>query len=161
MRRLFLLIEAAALADLLASFARLPPRVASHFMAGGAANAFMPRTDYLLLMIGVMVVVPTLVAGLSALAGLLPPTMINLPHKAYWLAPERRDATRAQLSRRGLQFASLLALFLLYTHELVVVANTRQPPRLPEAAMLAGLVVFIALSLAWTLGLVLHFSRRR
>lgn len=161
MRRLFLLIEAAAIADLLVSFARLPPRVASHFMAGGAANAFMPRTDYLLLMLTVTVLMPTLIAGLSALVGGLPPQLIHLPHKAYWLAPERRDATRAELSRRGLQFGSLLALFLLYTHELVIAANTRQPPQLSETAMLAGLVVFIALSVAWTLGLVLHFSRRR
>jgi hypothetical protein len=136
----------------------LPPVVASHFDASGAPDGALPRGLYLALM-------GALLAGVPLLLALLPRWMIgrdgarlNIPHRQYWLAPDRREQTLDFLRRQGRWFAAAVALFLAYAHGLVVQAN-RQPPSLATPALLAGLVVFL---LATGAGLwVLHARFRR
>lgn len=138
----------------------LPAVVASHFVAGGAADGFMPHDAYVTLMLAVTVGLPLLLAALTGLTRFLPPERINLPHRDYWLAPEREAQTLAYLASRGAGFAKLLAIFLAFVHWLVVRANSAQPPHFPEALFFAGLAVFVAALLLGLAGFVGHFSRR-
>jgi len=155
----FLLVLAAAGAFVWLSSGGLPPVVASHFGPGGAANGFMGKGSYIALMIGLVVVVPALVASSTQVVRLLPPQLINLPNRQYWLAPERRTATFEALASLSLRFAIALAVFLCFVHWLVVRANAVQPARLAESWFLVGLAVFGAATLVWLVALFRRFGR--
>lgn len=158
MRTALLIIAAVAgFIGLTAGF--LPPVVASHFVAGGAANGFMPHGAYLALMLALAAGLPLLILTLTAIANRLPARYINLPNREYWLAPERQAETRDYLAGRGAYFAKVGALFIGYIHLLVVIANAATPPHLPEIWLFVGAAVFVATLVAGLAGLVRRFRR--
>ena len=159
MHRFFLVVLVAAGTFVWLTSAGLPVVVASHFGPGGGANGFMGKGAYTLLMVGLVVGVPLLMASSTHLVRLLPPQLINLPNKQYWLAPERRDETLEALAALSLRFAAALSVFLCFVHWLVVRANATQPARLPETWLFVGLGVFGAVTLVWVFSLLRRFGR--
>ena len=159
MQRLFLVVLVAAGVFVWLTSGGLPPVVASHFGPGGEANGYVGRGTYTLLMLALVVAVPALVASSTLLVRVLPPQLVNLPNKRYWLAPERRAASLEALGSLGLRFAVALAVFLCFVHWLVVQANSVQPPRLQESWFLVGLSVFGAVTLVWVVSLFRRFGR--
>ncbi|MFT3663597.1 hypothetical protein [Piscinibacter sp.] len=140
--------------------AGLPPVVASHFGADGAADGAMARGSYLVLML-------LLVVGLPLLIGWLVPVVaggegrhLNIPNRAYWLAPERRAATLAFVYGHLRWFAAAVALFLAYVHLLVVRANAQQPPQLSFSDITGALLVFFLALAAWMAVLWARLRRR-
>ena len=71
----------------------LPARMASHFGPHGEVTNWQSKEQFFMTM--VVVVGVSLVAGfvVPQLIGVLPANMVNLPHKEYWLAAERREET--------------------------------------------------------------------
>lgn len=158
--RRFLLLAAAAAVYLVVSGLGLRELVAAHFTAGGWANGYLPRGLYLGVMLLVGVVLPLAAALLSWRALGAPDARINLPNRAYWLAPERRASTVAAIRRGMLQFAALLMLFLCYGHGLVVQANQSPTPRLNEPWFVGGLAVFLLAAVFGAVRLIGAFRRR-
>ena len=159
MRRLFLALLVLAGAFVKSTSAGLPAVVASHFGPGGVANGFMGKGTYEVFMLALVVGVPALAAFSARLLRNMPADFVNLPHRQYWLAPERRAATFESLSSLTLWFAMALAVFLSYCHWLVVRAHATQPPELPETWFLAGLGLFGTFTLAWLFVLFRRFGR--
>lgn len=157
--RVFVLFLAAAEVFIWLTSAALPSNMASHFGAGGAANGFMSRGAYVGVMLGVTLIAPLLVALSGQLVNVLPTRLINLPHREYWLAPQRRAATIASLSRLSVYFASALVVFLCFVHWLVVRANEAPVPRLEPVPMFVGLGLFLAGTAVWLIVLVRRFGR--
>lgn len=155
-----LVLIGAAVVFIFWSSRRLPDLVAAHFDSAGRTNGHMPRALYLALMLLVTAVVPLLLVVLPrrALAGSV--ERINVPNRAYWLAPERRAQTVAFLSRQMALFAAFVVLFLCYVQWLVVRANALAPPTLNSRALLAGLAVFLGCTFSWTLRVMRRFARR-
>jgi uncharacterized membrane protein len=153
-----LLFFAAAFVPLTAG--SLPARVASHFAGSGAANGFMSRSGYVVFMLvfsiglplGLVVFLCSIFRHASAL--------INVPNRAYWLAPERREATVAFLIAHAAWFGALLVAFACFVDWLVVAANATQPPRLSILALLSGVAVFLACLLVWVAALLFSFRRQ-
>jgi serine/threonine-protein kinase len=87
------------------------------------------------------------------------PQFLNLPNRDYWLAPERREQTAAYLTAHTAWLAALLGLFALAVHLLVVRANQSVPPRLETGALLAALLAFSIVMLAWVAALARRFRR--
>jgi hypothetical protein len=138
----------------------LPPIVASHFAAGGVANGFMSRGAYVGVMLGVTLVAPLLIALSGQLVSVLPTRLINLPNRQYWLAPQRRAATVASLSRLSTYFAAALVVFLCFLHWLVIRANESPVPRLEPMPMFVGLALFLAVTVVWLVVLLRRFGQR-
>jgi serine/threonine-protein kinase len=153
------LLLSVAAAFVVLSSGSLPPKVASHFVVGGAANAYMPRGAYVELMLEVVVGAPALLIAVSTLVRFVPTRFLNLPNRAYWLAPERRAETLAFLQYHGAFLGLLLAAFLCFVHWLVVRANAQHPPLFPESSMNTGLVLFLAAVVVWLGVLVVRFRR--
>src|SRR5512141_1551506 len=137
----------------------LPPVVASHFVVGGAANGFMPRSGYLLFTIILLAGLPLLIVFLSSLSTFLPVRFINLPNREYWLAPERQDETLSYLREQGSHFGVMLIVFLCFVHWLVIRANSHNPPLFPESLFLIGMAVFLIGLVVWLGRFVAHFRR--
>jgi hypothetical protein len=148
----------AFLAYVAQSAGELPARVASHFDFQGRPNDFMGRTGYLFFMAGFGCLFPGLMPGI-ALFLRRTRAKLNLPNRDYWLAPERRDETYAYFFRHSLWFAVLSLAFVAGLHQLVIEANAVQPPHLSNSGIGALAGLFLAGIVAWSISLVVHFSR--
>src|SRR4051794_16547662 len=87
----------AGVARVAAVWSRLPAVMASHFSAFGTPDGAMPRDAFftsLALGCGAAVLLPALAPQVLRH---VPAAAINIPHRDYWLAPERRAASIARL----------------------------------------------------------------
>lgn len=103
----------------------------------------MPRATYVRFMLFLVVALPGIFAVLIHWSLGRPNARINLPHRDYWLAPERRAGTIAYVRGQSLGFAILLLLLLSFAHWRVLVANSIEPPHLDSDWIRAGLGVFV------------------
>ena len=139
-------------------YSQLPQRVASHFNAAGQPDGWMDKETMVWLSIGFIAGMSVMWLGIGTLLKCTPVSLINLPNKDYWLAPERRDWTFAAISADFARFGYVLCSFLLILFEMAYRANLRTEPRLSNAVwlLLAGFLVF---SLIWTVKFYLYFRR--
>ena len=148
---------AAFLVGIVATYARLPERVASHFGANGVANGWMSRDGYVWFMVGIVTFVSLTMLAAFGSVRFLPNSLINIPRRDYWLAPERRDETARTLLRYGLLMVGLISLFFLAIHLMIVAANESQPVRLSNDVWWL-LVAFLATTGVLTFKLYRRFA---
>ena len=83
MRRLFLplffALAIAVTATILATSGMLPERVASHFASGGAANGWMSREAYVLIVLAMATLLPLFIVAMMARLPRMNPRRIRLP----------------------------------------------------------------------------------
>jgi hypothetical protein len=109
--------------------------------------------------VGTLALVTATLIPLTLLAHYGPRSLINLPNKEYWLAPEREAMTRQAIARWGLWFAAAtLWMFALVFHQ-AMAANLSQPPQLQSFWWLLG--GYLAIVLFLVLQLVVSFSWKR
>jgi len=89
----------------------------------------------------------------------MPVSMINLPHKEFWLSPQRRDDTLAYIRVWTAWLGCALLAFLLFVMELVYRANLHTPPQLNMAAFVPALLAFVAFDTVAIVRLLLHFAK--
>lgn len=145
---------------LVATAGELPERMATHFDFAGRANGWMSRQGYLAFMAGFGLLFPLLLPLLSLGFRALPATVINIPHREYWLSPERREETNAYLVRHARWLAVLQLGLVIALHVLSVRANQQSPPHLSNAIW-GFLVVFLACVGVWAWMLVRRFRAPR
>jgi hypothetical protein len=102
---------------------QLPARVATHFGAGGEPNGWETHSGYLHFTLFFGAAVPAFVLAVFHLGRLGGGALLNIPHREYWLAPERREETLASLDRVGVRFAGLLVAFFAVLHHFILAAN--------------------------------------
>jgi hypothetical protein len=154
----FLLIAAAAAGFIWVTGERLPPLVASHFGAGGIATGFILHRRYVFAAMFLCVAPALAIVFPVSLALRNPKTVINLPNRDYWLAPERRADTIDFIRTQMMRFGTALLVFFCYVHWLLVKANQQSPPRLAGAAFVSAVAVFIGFMVVWT---AIHYTRFR
>jgi hypothetical protein len=149
-----------ALVFMLSTAAGLPPVVASHFDAAGYPNALMPRAGYLRFVLGLGLGMPVaIVAVLTAVYSRA--SNLKVPHRDYWLAPERIAGTRAFLVAHGVWFGSLMVLLICFMHWLELKANRLALPHLSNEAFGLGMVVFLIGMALWIGTLMVAFRRTK
>jgi hypothetical protein len=136
----------------------LPDRVASHFGLHGEANDWMSKRSELLFIAGMGFGLPLLIVGLSYVARFFPNDMFNLPHKEFWLAPERRKQSVEYLFNHSIWAATAAQCLLTWVNVLTIFANRQAVPSLPMTAFLAGLAAFLASMAIWIWRLIKHYS---
>jgi uncharacterized membrane protein len=141
------------------SYGELPQRIASHFDFNGHANGWMSRGACTGIMVATAIFVPGLIIGLMGAAGKIPVSFINLPHKDYWLAAERRDFALAVLLRFAIWFAAATVLFLAGVQWMVVRAN-HSPVTAMDMPVFAKIVTaYLVTTGLWTFLLVRRFLK--
>ena len=153
----FYLALALAAVFVLRTGSAMPDPVASHFGPSGAANGYMSRGFYVHAMLGFAVLLPLLLSWLVGRVLRLPNARINIPHRDYWLAPERRAESVGRLQRHMQFFGTVLAAFICYVHWQVVRANAHSPAQLDNMRFAAGLAAFLATLIVWTVALRRQF----
>jgi uncharacterized membrane protein len=155
---LFVILLIAAAVLILQLAGRLPDWVAVHFDAAGRANGFMTRAgcrDFMLLS---TLGAPLLITIATALLPrLVPASLINIPHRDYWLAPERASASLLFLSEQGLWFGCIFVVFLAAVDGLLVKANSVSPPEFPNRLFVVTLILFFCVVGAWFVRMLRRF----
>ncbi len=134
----------------------MPHRMASHFAADGSPNGWQPREAFFLIML--------LVTTSSAVIAFFAPwqiagksnARINLPHRDYWLAPERRDTTMRIIATMMAWFGCGLLVVLISGTYLALQANMAPDHQFNSVAMLVVLGAF----LVGLIFLIVRFVRR-
>lgn len=137
---------------LVSALPHLPEPVATHFGMGGRPNGWMSQRGLILFELVLVALITLSIAGTDQLIRRLPLRLLNLPHKEYWFAPDRREATLRRLS--GLTLWTLawsLVLVIAVNHLLILAHRAEGGPRLSEATFLAvvGVWVLGLLALMW------------
>ena len=133
-----------------------PARVPSHFDAAGHPNAWSSRDEFFLIQMGVTLLVAALFVGMPALLKATPTSLINLPNKSYWLAPERREETMERLASSLEVFACATLLLLIVVFELTSLAS--HGGGLATNYFLPVLVSYLVFSVGWTVATIRRFA---
>jgi uncharacterized membrane protein len=137
----------------------LPERVAIHFGADGQPNNWMSRTTHLLFMGALGVGLPLVSAVLALVVRLVPARVVNLPHREYWLSPERQSQTCTYISHQFLWLACLEVVFFAGIQFLIVEANRMTPVRLPTERFLVMVGGFLVAVAVWIVVFIRHFAK--
>mgnify|MGYP000982640530 CR=1 FL=1 len=105
---IFLALCAGFLLYLFSSASQLPQCVASHFNAAGEANGWMSRSAYVIFTSVFGLCLPLFIIGVFFTIRFMPVSIISLPNRDYWLAPERRVETNAYFMRQALWLACII-----------------------------------------------------
>ena len=152
------LIIIASLAIIALTSVWLPQRIATHFGAAGLPNGFMTRGTYLVFMAVVVVGIPTLLSAVIGAAIHRSPESVNIPHRDYWLAPSRREATADYLVSHTARLAAGAALLAMVLHFVLIHANSLSPPRLEGSSVWWPLGAAFAGVAFWAMGLWRRFQ---
>ena len=136
---------------------QLPERVATHFNAAGEPNGWMSRADQLAFMAGFGMAFPLFMIGICWSVRFLPVWMINLPHKEYWLAKERRAESADYVFRHSIWLGCLGLGFVIGLHWATTFSNQRQPVALPLEWVLSITGLFLVGVGAWVICLYRRF----
>jgi uncharacterized membrane protein len=138
----------------------LPAIVAVHFDAGGKPNGFTTREGCRQFMLVLTLGAPVFIVFVTALIPrLIPATMINIPNRAYWLAPERADESIGFLSEQGIWFGCIFLVFAACIDELLVQANSTAPPMFPTGLFMGSMALLFAAIGIWAARMFRRFSR--
>lgn len=158
-RTVFISVLVVTVLLVLLTVPQLPPVVASHFGADNLPNGAMSRDGYRNFMLFFIMAVPLLA---SLPLGWLParyPKTLNIPHRDYWLAPERREASLHFLRDQGYKLGTLLVIFMGLVHFTLIKANSTQPAQLPVTLFFSVLLAFLVGMGGWAYGLTSHFRQ--
>jgi uncharacterized membrane protein len=133
-----------------------PSRVPSHFDAAGHANAWSSRDDFFMLQVAVSLGIGALFIGITWLLKFTPASLINLPNKNYWLAPDRRDETMERLASYLDVFGCATVALLLVVFALAARAGRGGP--FATNWFLPALVAYLVFSVGWTIAFFRQFA---
>jgi uncharacterized membrane protein len=138
---------------------RLPEILGSHFGTSGAVNGWETKTAFFSIDLAIILVATVVSFGVPRIIEAMPASLINLPHKEFWLGPERREASYAYIRWWNAWFGCALLAFLLFVMELAFRANLQTPPQFNTAAFFPALIAFVAFDTVALVRLILHFSK--
>ena len=104
-------------------YPQLPGLVATHFDLTGQADGWMPRAYFFQSQVVFILGFTAFFAVLAFAVAQLPDSLIQLPHKEYWLDPRQRAETRRQITNMILSSGCGGLAFLLFLRQRIHQAN--------------------------------------
>ncbi len=139
-------------------YGALPERVASHFGPTGAADGWMSRLGFAVSYVGVVAGMAALFGGTGWWLRHIPTSMINLPHRELWLAPQRREETLRGLQRQMSAIGLATVGFLGVVFHLCLKANLDGTFRLGQGIVVA-LGLYLVLFVVWIIRFLIRYGR--
>lgn len=136
-------------------WSELPETMASHFGMRGHANAFMSKQGFFLFMLVVGGGSVAMLFASPQLLRILPPELINLPYRDYWLADDvRREIAIERITGLLGWMGAITTVLLAVALELALRANLHQAP-FDNGVFLVFLALYFVLVMAG-LGWMMH-----
>ena len=158
-RLLFVVLAVGAAVYFSSYYAQLPDVVASHFNGRGVANGWQSKSAFFGLFVAMSVLAAAVGFGIPRIIATLPPQLINLPNKRYWLAPEHLAETMEFLGAYFAWFGCAVLLIMILTFDYAIQSNLH-PNNRPDISrlwyILAGFSAFIVV---WIARMFMKFGR--
>ena len=158
-RRLLLGLDGLVVAQSLYYCPKLPAVVASHFDAAGQPNGWSTRTGFVLFQLAVAALITLVFLGLPLLFRGVPTALWSLPRKEYWLAPDRRATTIADLENRFSWFGVATIALILCVFQVAIEANLHPDHRLANSVVWPMLATYVVGALFFAGRLIVRYTR--
>lgn len=159
---LLLVMMAGSLAYLIYFGAAFPPRMAVHFTQAGEPDGWMDRLMFIVLASSMTFMVPPfLVAALGVMPRVMPGSVLNIPNRDFWLAPERRDAMLSNVLYYALWLGCLVEALLIAVNVMIAQANPPGAVAHLTPWHAAVVVVFLGGMTVWVWSFFRAFAKPR
>jgi len=158
-RAVFIILLIGAVAQILYYYSQLPDTVATHFGGSGRPNGWQSKQGFVAVYLGTTALMAAIFLSLPYIIWKVPKSMINLPNRDYWLAPERIEETKEYCGGQMLFMGSLTLLMEICAFQLVIQANLSPQVRLPSAQMWMLMGAYTAAVFIWLIKFFTGFSR--
>jgi uncharacterized membrane protein len=135
-----------------------PERMAVHFDISGNADGWSHKTGFYILYAVLLVAMSALFVVLAFLIPRFGSNSINIPHRRFWLAEDRRAETYEYLSATIIWMGNLTLVFIIAMMHLTIAANIGGEPKLGSGFWWM-LTAFILLILGLSARMVMRFYR--
>jgi uncharacterized membrane protein len=158
-RLLFTLLVIYAAFHFSYAYTHLPEVVASHFDSRGQVNGWQTKSAFFISVIFVGVIASVVGFGIPAIISVMPPALVNLPNKHYWLSPEHRAETIEFFKTHFAWLGCAILALAILSFDYAVQSNfhPEHPPNPLRMWYIIG--TFIALALAGAIRLFTKFRR--
>jgi serine/threonine-protein kinase len=119
----------------------------------------MTQSQSSIIWLAIGVGTPLMMAAIGYFVRFLPISILNLPNREYWLAPERQGEMFDYWFRFFLGLACLEGIFMLTIMLLEIQANHRTPPHLSTGLLFLSAGCFIIATFALVRIPLRHFER--
>ena len=145
-----------AVAQVAHYYPQLPGKVATHFGGSGQPDGSSPKNTFVLMNTILFGSLSLLFIAIAWLIPKLPASLINIPHKEYWLAPERKQQTLQSFGAQVLWLNNATMAFLLLLFNLIIRKNLSGAPRLGAVfwILFASYMIFV---IVWAVVMYLRY----
>lgn len=157
-RRVFYSLVVLAIIQIAYYYPQMPDVLASHFDGLGAPNDWSSKNGFfglyaliLLMLLGIFILLPPWSEKRAGFGR-------KLPHRDYWLAPERLQQTRKFLRDQMMIMGVVHLALAIFAVQLAILANFDQQPRLHSSIGWALALYFVFL-IAWLIHYFLRFRK--
>ena len=140
-------------------YPQLPPIVASHFDGAGRPNGWSPKGAFFVIYVVLAVIITAAFFWLPLILRRMPASLINLPNREYWLAPQRKDQAMEMLADEMGWFGDAVLTVMMASIQLALNANLPGTAGFQSSLMWVLLAAFVLFAVLWLLHLYRRFAR--
>ena len=156
---IFALLALYAAVHFASYYSQLPDVVASHFNGRGVPNGWQSKPSFFMVAVGVSVLAAMVGFGIPRIIAAVPPELLNLPNKRYWLAPEHLAETMESLNTYFAWFGCALLLIMILTFDYAIQSNLHPNNRPDVSRMWYILAGFLVFTVVWIARMIARFAR--
>jgi uncharacterized membrane protein len=137
----------------------LPDVVGSHFDAAGKVNGTSSKLGYFIIYFVSLAITSSFTLALPLFFKYLPTSVINLPHREYWLSGDRREESLQFLNVHFSWLGVATMLLMVVVFHITFLANLNSIKELSSPLFWALLGAFLLFTIWWTVLLILRFPK--
>ena len=137
----------------------LPQKVATHFNFAGKPDGFMTLQNHQSFVILSTICFPLFMVFMVGVLPMWFPSLVNISHRDYWFAPERKIQTLDYLFNMACKLGVLMVFFFVGLNVIIVLANNSNPVLMPKRPFFVVMALFLIGVLLWVVMLFLKFRK--
>ncbi|MEI6064215.1 MAG: DUF1648 domain-containing protein [Pseudanabaena sp. ELA748] len=148
-----------AIAQSIYFYPLMPDIVGSHFNAAGKVNGTSSKLGYFIAYFVSLAVTSSFSLVLPLLLKSLPTSVINLPHREYWLSGDQREASLQFLKMHFSWFGVATMLLMVAVFHITFLANLSPSIKLDSLLFWFLLGAYLLFTIWWTVVLLIRFPK--